>query len=229
MTTPIWQPLAEEQTPPTPPNKKKRHWVRWTLAGAGATVLALTVVGIAASGSTTGTPTAQPSSAAPAWTGVPAATVSSPPAPTPTAQDFTNLAPGTPVLITQDGGDAAAVNVKKITVTTTPADPSYGSAPANGYYVIVKVSATTLPDFTKGFDINALDFYALDGAGNQSQEGNGNAFDALSNSQSNTDITATLGAGQTSTGWEAFDVSSPHGTIVYAPNFDGQPLGSWKF
>jgi hypothetical protein len=65
MTTPIWQPLAEEQTPPTPPGKK-RHWVRWTLAGAGATVLAFTVIGIAIGGSTTGTPTVQPSSSAPA-------------------------------------------------------------------------------------------------------------------------------------------------------------------
>ena len=27
----------------------------------------------------------------------------------------------------------------------------------------------------------------------------------------------------------AFDVSSPHGYIVYAPNLDGQPLAEWKY
>jgi hypothetical protein len=118
--------------------------------------------------------------------------------------------------------------VESATVTTQPADPSFGSAPANGYYVIVKVSATADPSYTSGFEVNSLDFYALEG-GHQYSEGNGNAFQALSNGQSNQDITATLGAGNTSSGWIAFDVPRPHGYIVYAPNFDGQPLAEWHF
>ena len=65
MTAPVWQPPAEETAPPTPPNRK-RHWVRWTLAGAGAAVLALVAVGVATGGSTTSQPTAGTSASAPA-------------------------------------------------------------------------------------------------------------------------------------------------------------------
>ncbi len=73
-----------------------------------------------------------------------------------------------------------------------------------------------------------LDFYAKV-AGQHFDEGNGNAFNALSNGQQTNDITGTLAAGETSSGWLAFDVPRPHGFIVYAPNFDGQPLAEWKF
>jgi hypothetical protein len=59
--------------------------------------------------------------------------------------------------------------------------------------------------------------------------GSANSSDALSDSQSNQDITATLGAGETSSGWIAYDVPHPHGYIVYAPNANGQPLAEWKY
>ena len=113
-------------------------------------------------------------------------------------------------------------------MTTRPADPSYGQSPGNGYYVVMHVKATADSSYTDGFDINALDFYTLE-HGNHYQQGNGNSFDALSDSQSNADITNTLGAGETSSGWMAFDVPSPHGYIAYAPNADGQPPDEWKY
>ncbi len=39
----------------------------------------------------------------------------------------------------------------------------------------------------------------------------------------------TLNASETASGWLLFDLPSPHGKIVYAPNLDGQPLAYWKF
>jgi hypothetical protein len=122
---------------------------------------------------------------------------------------------------------AATITVESITVTTQPAQ-SYGSAPANGYYVVVHVKATADPSYTGGFGINSLDFYDLV-SGTHYSQGNGNASDALSDSQSNEDITATLAAGETSTGWLAFDVPRAHGDIVYAPNSNGQPLAEWTY
>jgi hypothetical protein len=57
--TPTWQPPIEEQSPPTPPNRK-RHWVRWTLAGAGATVGLIIGLSVATAGSSSPQPAASP-------------------------------------------------------------------------------------------------------------------------------------------------------------------------
>lgn len=119
-----------------------------------------------------------------------------------------------------------AVTIEK--VTTKPADPSYGEPPANGYFVIAKITATADPGYTDGFDVNALDFIALL-HGQQYQYSDGNSMYALTNAQESSDITATLGASQTRTGYEAFDVPAQHGQIAYAPNMDGQPLAAWSF
>jgi hypothetical protein len=221
MTTPIWQPPAEEQTPPTPP-KPKRHWVRWTLAGAGAAVIAFTVIGIAAGGSTTGTPTAvQSSSAAPAA----APAQSAPEVPyTPPASDV--LAVGETDVITQDGKDAAYITVTRVSVTTVPADPEFGSAPQNGYYVTAHVGVRTLDNFTGGFSLYSGDFYAKSGS-QHFDEGDGNAYDAPGNGQ---EVGfSNLGAGESATGTLVFDMPSPHGKIAYAPNYDGQALVYWRY
>ena len=47
--------------------------------------------------------------------------------------------------------------------------------------------------------------------------------------QSNADITTTLAAGETASGWMALDVPSRHGKIVYSPNADGQPIAEWSY
>ena len=121
----------------------------------------------------------------------------------------------------------ATITVESVSVTTQPTQ-SYGSAPANGYFVVVQVKATCDPSYTGGFPINELDFYDLV-RGHHYDPGNGNSYSALSDSQTNQSITATLGAGETSSGWIAFDVPRSHGYIVYAPNLNGQPLGEWKY
>jgi hypothetical protein len=94
--------------------------------------------------------------------------------------------------------------------------------------VIVHVKATADPAYTDGFDINELDFYDLT-RGQHYDSGNGNAYNALSDRQSNADITTTLAAGETASGWMAFDVPSRHGKIVYSPNVDGQPIAEWSY
>jgi hypothetical protein len=150
----------------------------------------------------------------------PAATPASPTAPA-------ILSQGQPVLITLGGSDAGSVTVTSVKTSTTPADPDLGAKPENGYFVVARVSVAVDPNFTKGFDISPEDFYVLNGSTHYS-EGNGNSFDALDISLSELDTT-TLGAGQKTSGPIVFDVSSPHGYVVYAPNLNGQPLAEWKY
>lgn len=129
-----------------------------------------------------------------------------------------------------DDSDATVgtVTVESVKVTTQPADPSFGQAPANGYYVVVHVKMTADQAYTDGWNVNELDFYSLE-HGSHYQPGNGNSYEALSNSQSSADITSTLAAGETADGWVAFDVPRRHGKIVYAPNLNGQPIAEWSY
>jgi hypothetical protein len=133
---------------------------------------------------------------------------------------------GTGVVITQGGSDAANIRVNSVRVFTTSAD-QYGEPPQHGYYVVAHVSARTMNNFTDGFDVYSGDFYAKV-AGQHFDEGDGNAYYALTMNQEEMGY-VTLAAGERAGGLLVFDVPSPHGQIVYAPNLDGQPLGSWKF
>ncbi len=149
------------------------------------------------------------------------------PTPTPTGPDMLTPGQSESVSVGDSSQTAATITVTSVTVTTQPAQ-SFGSAPANGYFAVVHIKVTCDPSYTGGFEINALDFYDLV-KGTHYDSGNGNAYGALSDSQSNENITATLAAGETSTGWVAFDVPSAHGAIVYAPNANGQPLAEWAY
>lgn len=153
----------------------------------------------------------------------PATPAATPPTPTSPAM----LSQGQPVLIRLGGSDAGSVTVTSVKTSTTPADPDLGAKPENGYFVAARVSVAVDPNFSTGFDISPADFYVLNGSTHYS-EGNGNSFDALDISLSELDTT-TLGAGQKTSGPIVFDVSSPHGYVVYAPNLNGQPLAEWKY
>lgn len=160
------------------------------------------------------------------WNGT-SCTVASTPTPTPTGPNMLTVGSSETVGDASTNATWATITVESVSVTTQPAQ-AYGSSPANGYFVVVQVKATADPNYTGGFPINQLDFYDLV-RGHHYDPGNGNAYDALSDSQTNQDITATLGAGETSSGWIAFDVPHSHGYIVYAPNANGQPLAEWKY
>ena len=124
------------------------------------------------------------------------------------------------------GATEGTATVSHPVIATQPAD-QYGSAPKNGYFVIVTAAAAADKGYTGGFDVYSGDFYALSG-GSHYTEGGGNSYSALTDISSELSYT-TLAAGETTTGKLVFDVPSRHGYIVYAPNLDGQPLAEWKY
>ena len=137
----------------------------------------------------------------------------------------TELRLGGSALINQDGTDGAAITLTTRSVSPQPADP-FSDGPRNGYFVAVRIIVNAVNGLTSGFNINPLDFYALTGSAHY-DEGDGNASEGP---HSEAELNATtLNAGETATGWLLFDLPSPHGKVVYAPNLAGQPLASWAF
>jgi hypothetical protein len=221
-TSPGWAPEPEK------PRKKHpfRRVVLWT-AGSGLALLVGvgTIAGIASGGTKHSAPAPASSSSNIPDSGTTEAPPKTDPIPDEPVSSL-RLPLGTPEIITQGSTDAAIVKISDAQVFTTPAD-EYGSSPQHGYFVVVKVSAKVLPEFTEGFDIYSGDFYAKSG-GEHFDEGDGNSYSAMTMDQEDLGYT-TLAAGEHKSGLLVFDVPNPHGTIVYAPNYDGQPLASWKF
>jgi hypothetical protein len=128
-------------------------------------------------------------------------------------------------LINQDGTDGATITLTTRAVASQSADP-FSDGPRNGYFVAVRTTVNAVDGLTSGFNISPLDFYALTGSAHY-DEGDGNAYEGP-HSEGELNAT-TLNAGETATGWLLFDLPSPHGEVVYAPNLAGQPLASWAF
>ena len=232
---PPWPPQGQYPPPPypppggTPPRRPwpARHKILTALGGVIMLLAAAGVIGAIAGGSHSASPAARTAAATPGFTPATQYYDTPTPAPAQTGPDMLSLGQAETVGNASTSTTEATVTVRSATVTTRPAD-AYGEAPANGYFVVVRVSAAADPSYTGGFDINEFDFYALEG-GSHYDPGDGNAYSALTNGQSNSDLTATLAAGETSTGWISFDVPGPHGQIVYAPNLDGQPIAEWEY
>jgi hypothetical protein len=204
---------------------------RGGLVALALAVVLLAVVGLSACSAASPRSTTAPGTAtAAASPKTPSAATTTPPSPStpspaaPSGPEM--LAMGESEIIATDGTPSATITVSSPAVTTQPAD-QYGSAPQNGYFVTVTVKVTADQAYTDGFDINPLDFYALSG-GRHFDWDSGNAMFALASSDQELSA-ATLAAGETTSGKLVFDVSSPHGYIVYAPNLDGQPLAEWKY
>ena len=241
-----YDPTTPQTGPPVEP-RKEHHWYRPrnVMLGAGALVVALVAIGVAGGGSDT--PKVQPvtapsSQAAPPQTvtftdpnGVTCTVPTSPvtaycpggePSETPSGPDMLTMG-GTETVGSNDtGATEGTITVGSLVRATQPAD-SYGSAPKNGYFVIVTARAAADTGYTDGFDVSSSDFYALSG-GSHYDEANGNSYDALSDSSDELGYT-TLAAGERVSGKMVFDVPSRHGKIVYAPNYDGQPLAEWSY
>ena len=220
------------QTSTTQPPRKRRPWYRrWYVISPAA--LAVGIITISAIGTAAkSTPVAHPSSpaaSAPVNPATPPPAPATPPATPPAQAGPDQLQAGQTETLTQtaSGTPVGTVTVAKQAVTTYPAD-SYGEAPANGYYVIVKVTAAADKANHDGWFVSPLDFHAVV-KGQQFTEDNGHAYDGETDAESSTDLSATLAAGETVTGYVAFDVPSAHGTIVYAPNYDGQPIATWSY
>lgn len=215
-------------TYPMPPPKKSHRLRNW-LIGIGVAIAALTggIVGCTAIVGTALNQAANPNSVSSGNSAQTGALGSSPAsaADTPAPSGPVTLQLGDPASISQDGADAATITLKRRVISSQPVD-QYSEGPQNGYFVAIRVNATGAASLTTGFDINPLDFYALSGSTHY-DEGDGNAFEGPHSSAQLDAI--TLNAGETASGWLLFDLPSPHGKIVYAPNLDGQPLAYWKF
>jgi hypothetical protein len=211
------------QPPWEPPRQPRKSWIRrhkvlTTFLSVGVLFFVLIVVSIASAVSNVGVHVASTSSPNPA-AGGPSSSNSSAPA--------ANSGPevlqvGQSLSVSQDGGPGATIVIKNVRVTTHPADPEFGQAPQNGFYVIATVHVSSQ---TNAFDVNDLDFYAVE-RGSHFDNDNGNSYDALANPPT---ITSTLNSGESESGKIVFDVPHPHGTINYAPNFDSGVLAKFRF
>ena len=211
-------------TPPMPPPRKSHRLRNW-LIGIGVAIIALIggLVGCAAILGNALNQAANPNtvSSQRAADTTPSASTANTPAPAGPVE----LRLDDPASISQDGANAATIVLSKRVVSSQPID-QFSEGPQNGYFVAVRVHVSADPNLTTGFDINPLDFYALSGSAHY-DEGDGNAFEGPHNGA---ELNATtLNASETASGWLLFDLPSPHGKIVYAPNLDSQPLAYWKF
>jgi hypothetical protein len=164
------------------------------------------------------TPGATPITTATQAGGPPAASEpSTPPAGTPET-----LRVGQTATITIDSAGTADLTVVSVQASTRPSD-EYGSPPQHGYFLTVQVRATAHPNNSTGFDIGAIDFYALVDR-SHFEEGNGNALDAPG---ADRELFATLNAGESTVGTVVFDVPAKHGTIIYSP-IDQGAIARWS-
>lgn len=215
-------------TPPAAP-RKKHHWIRWTLAGFGALifgVILLAGLGAALSNAPSVTVAPQKSTSAPAAQApVPAAPAAATPAPSPTGPSTGAI--GYTFNATADDGTKADVTALTATSSTRPADLEFGQAPANGHYVVIAVTATDLAASGASLSFSPSDFYVIIG-GQHYDEGNGNAYNAISDTSAELSYT-TLNPGESTHGKLLFDLPSAHGTLAWAPNYDSPPVAEWSF
>ena len=221
-----WGPPHQQQPPWGPPPQRpprrkswiRRHKILTAFLSVGVLLFIIIVASIATAVGNVGVHVA---STSPPDSAAGGSSSSSSAAPAATSGPEV-LRVGQPLTVGQDGGPGATITITKVRVTTHPADPEFGQAPANGYYVIANVHVTAQ---TNAFDVNDLDFYAIE-RGQHFDSGNGNSYDAVSGSPT---ITTTLNSGESESGQLVFDLPHPHGTIDYAPNFDSGVLAKFRF
>jgi hypothetical protein len=217
-----WQPQPQ---PPVQP--KKRHRVRTTVLASVGLVAALIVTVALAGGSKSASPNDSISSPSPAAS-APAVPVA-PPTNDPgditddTLDEPSTMAVGDSAGITASGEDSGTIAVSKLRISTTPYD-EYGSGPSEKYFLIFTVKLRAEAD---GFDTAGDDFYVKTGNGERVSSDEGNSYDAV-------DYDKTMGYEELNDGEHVtkllvFDSPSKHGTLNYAPNYEGGPIATWTF
>jgi hypothetical protein len=134
--------------------------------------------------------------------------------------DPSAMALGGTAEITSDDGTDGTVTVSKLEITTRPADP-YGSKPRRGYFLIFTVKLRADSQLSVSED----EFYVATKSGEHVDEGDGNSYEATTDTLGY----AELNAGEHKSGLLVFDAPSKHGTLNYAPNYEGGPIASWTF
>jgi hypothetical protein len=219
-----WQP--QPQQPPVQP--KKHHRVRTTVLASVGLVAALIVTVSLTGGSKSASPNDSISSPSPAAS-APAVPVA-PPTNDPgditddTLDEPSTMALGDAAEITsEDGENGGTIEPSKLRISTTPYD-SYGSGPAEKYFLIFTVKLRAEAD---GFDTAGDDFYVKTGSGERVSTDEGNSYDAV-------DYDKTMGYEELNDGEHVtkllvFDSPSKHGTLNYSPNYEGGPIATWTF
>lgn len=124
--------------------------------------------------------------------------------------------------ITQNGSEGATIKVTKVEVSKKSLG-QYGSKPENGAFKVITVAAANSGD--ESFDVNPFDWYYLDADGAKYEYGDDNAF--ASGYEGKDFNGTTLNKGEKTSGTMVFDVPADAVKLVYAPNFDSEPIGIW--
>jgi hypothetical protein len=120
-------------------------------------------------------------------------------------------------------GPAALIKILPPKVSRTRLSPSYGYAPAHGYYVNFYIEMYN--DGTKPLLVDRLDFWVVTAGSGKVNTNQGNSpFSGASRQLDTTE----LESGQGVKNYLAFDVSVPHGTFYYGPG--GKKVSvAWRF
>jgi hypothetical protein len=120
-------------------------------------------------------------------------------------------------------GAAALIKILPPRVSRTRLSPTYGYAPAHGYYVnfLIKV----YNDGKKPLLIDRLDFWVVTpGSGKENTNAGNSPFSGAPRQLDTTE----LESGQGVKNYLAFDVSVPHGTFSYGPGGKKASV-TWRF
>lgn len=148
---------------------------------------------------------------------------------TPTTQAPQTASVGDTFSATADDGSGADITITKVSTarydpgTIEPNDPSFWDHPQHGLYLIVRI--TVKGTGSAGFEINTSDFSVV--------APDGQTYDEQTESDTwgqSLPLT-TVRQGDTKRGVIVFDVSkrATHGEIAYDPNFNGDPIATWKY
>jgi hypothetical protein len=156
---------------------------------------------------------------------LPGKTVTHTPGPQPTTtriKGHPTFQAGTTTTIQPQQGVSMTITVGVPSTSRNRLSPSYGYAPAHGYYVtfplVIKNSGQT------PLLIERLDFYVKTPGLGKVTTNDGNAPYSGSSRQLDT---TPLAPGKTLHNNLTFDVSNPKGTFYYAPG--SKPTAAWKF
>lgn len=227
---------AEGMPPVTP--RKKHHWVRWTLAGFGALILLIVVIGVASGSGTKVTPAA-PAASTSAPAAAAAAQAIDPNGEQCTALDGSGYCPGD----SASPSPSATTGAIGTTFTVTTTDDSGNAASYDVTLDAVRQNvypgAYETPD-NAGDHFAAAEFTITGDTGNTSDDSNSDAsalgadgtqFSFSASVSTLPDFNSGLfnvSAGITVKGWVAFELP-PGATIAsvqWAPSLDG-PAATW--
>lgn len=203
--------------PPGPPSRRRTGLVLG-LAGAGLLLVAVVAAVTAGQDEEAGT------RAGPATSGPDAAVPTSAPDP-PTTEEPTTTTPevsvgevGDTLSVENADGPLGDITVTKVRSAARDPDPYIGERAKRGRFLIVTVSVKATGD---GFDVNPFDFYARERGGRHVEEqccaDFGEELESL-----------TLNEGERTDGVLVFDIRPGKASLVYAPNFDEEPIGEWE-